>query len=468
MPKPRRKPAHPDLNLLADPIPRLMVRIAWPVSVGFFFNTMFNVTDTWFAGQLSTHALAALSLSFPLFFLITAFGSGLATGTTALIGAELGAGRREGAARYAVQGFVFAALFSVLLAWAGLRFTPWAYGLMGASGFELAEGLRYMGTIFLGTGAFVVEQMFNATLNAHGRTRPYRNFLVAGFLLNLALDPWFIHGGLGVPALGVRGVALATVLIHCLGCLYLCREAARTGLFELASWRMLLPDPKAFADIARQGIPASVNFLTIALGVFVILGFVGEFGTAAKAAYGAAVRVEQMVLVPTIGLNVATLTIVAQNFGAGNLARVREAFSCALRYGALLMGAGTLVVFLLAPHVMTVFSENEEVVRLGADYLHVDALVLYAYVVLFVSTAALQGVKRPMFAIWLGLGRQVAAPLAVFTVLVTWLGFGPWGVWWGIFLVTWSAAAVAFFWARRVLRGLEADAPARPIESHTA
>jgi Na+-driven multidrug efflux pump len=165
---------------------------------------------------------------------------------------------------------------------------------------------------------------------------------------------------------------------------------------------------------------------------------------------------------------VATLTIVAQNFGAGNLARVREAFSCALRYGALLMGAGTLVVFLLAPHVMTVFSENEEVVRLGADYLHVDALVLYAYVVLFVSTAALQGVKRPMFAIWLGLGRQVAAPLAVFTVLVTWLGFGPWGVWWGIFLVTWSAAAVAFFWARRVLRGLEADAPARPIESHTA
>lgn len=445
-------------DLAKDPIPRLLLQVGLPVSVGFFFNTMFNVTDTWFAGRISTEALAALSLSFPLFFMITAIGQGLSTGTTALIGAALGAGRHDDALRYSVQGLLFGLLASLLLTWAGLRATPFIYELLGSEGYELCAGLRYMGTIFLGAGAFITVQMFNAVLNAAGNTRPFRNMLVAGFFLNLVLDPWFIDGGLGVPALGVRGVALATVLIQCLGALYLCRYAVRSGLLRLPSARLLLPDWRAFRDIARQGIPAAVNFMTIGLGVFVILYFVGQFGTQAKAAYGAAMRVEQMVLVPTIGLNVACLTITARNYGAGNFDRIRLTLRTALVYGAWLMGLGSVVVFFLAPHAMTLFTDDPVVIAAGADYLHVDALVLYAYVVLFVSTAMLQGLQRPMFAIWLGLGRQLLAPALVFTLLVTLLGLGLWGVWWGIFLVTWGAALFAFWWARRVLHQTEAAA----------
>ncbi|MBU1612442.1 MAG: MATE family efflux transporter, partial [Proteobacteria bacterium] len=373
-------------DLLRDPIPGLILRIGLPVSVGFFFNTMFNVTDTYFAGKLSTEALAALSLSFPLFFLIISFASGISTGTTALIGAALGANDQKNAIRYSVQGLLFGLLVSLFIAWVGLRITPFMYGLLGAEGFELAAGLRYMGTIFLGSTAFLIVQMFNAILTAQGKTHLFRNFLVAGFVLNLVLDPWFIYGGFGLPALGVRGVALATVLVQCLGCLYLCREATKTGLLNLSSPRQLLPDWHAFLDIARQGIPAAVNFMTIAMGVFVILYFVGMFGTGAKAAYGAAMRVEQMVLVPTIGLNVAVLTIVAQNFGANNFSRIRETLATAFKFGAWIMGAGTLVVFFLAPQVMNLFSSDPEVIQLGADYLHVDAFVLYAYVILFVST----------------------------------------------------------------------------------
>lgn len=449
----QQKDRKPDL--LRDPVGKLIIKIGLPVSIGFFFNTMFNVTDTYFAGELSTEALAGLSLSFPLFFLIISVGSGLATGTTALIGAALGAGKKDSAIRYGVQGLLFGVLASLFLAWAGLRITPWVYGLLGAEGQELAAGLEYMGTIFLGSTAFITVQMFNALLNAQGQTAPFRNFLIIGFVLNLILDPWFIFGGFGLPALGVRGVAIATVLIQCIGCIYMCRKAAQTGLLSISSRRMLLPDWRAFIDIARQGIPASVNFMTIALGVFVILYFVGIFGTGAKAAYGAAMRVEQMVLVPTIGLNVAVLTLVAQNFGAGNFARVRETLTTSLRYGAYLMVPGSLAVFFLAPHTMTLFSADPQVVQVGTDYLHVDALVLYAYVILFVSTAMLQGLQRPLFAIWLGLGRQLVAPAIAFTVLVHWLDFGLWGVWWGILIVTWGAAIFTYWWAMRMLRKME-------------
>jgi len=111
------------MNLTSDPIPSLIRRIAIPASLGFFFNTMFNFVDTWFAGQISTDALAALSLSFPVFFLILASGSGLSQGTTALIANALGRNDKPGAARLFAQAIVFAVGVSAFLTGLGLAFS---------------------------------------------------------------------------------------------------------------------------------------------------------------------------------------------------------------------------------------------------------------------------------------------------------------------------------------------------------
>jgi putative MATE family efflux protein len=442
-------------RLLTEPVPDLVRQMAVPASVGFFFNTMYNVVDTYFGGVISTQALASLSLSLPVFFIIIALGSGISTGTTALIANALGAGKEDEARLFALQGISFGIGVSVLLTAFGLICSPFLFRILGASDAYLVMVLEYMDTLFLGAVFFMTLHMLNAILNSLGETRPYRNFLIAGFLLNILLDPWFIYGGLGVPAMGIVGIAFATVLIQALGCLYLAYRVKQSGFLAGESMRRALPRAVPIREIAHQGLPASVNMLTVGMGIFVITYFVSQFGKEAVAAYGAAMRVEQMALVPTIGLNVATLTLVAQNHGAGLHHRVWAILRTSLLYGGVLMLAGTVAVFLTARILMGLFSSDAGVIDTGTTYLRIDALVLYAYVLLFVHVAALQGMKRPMIAVYVGLSRQIIAPFLLFWVLTAWMGFGLVGIWWGIFSITWGAALLTLFYTRGILKKMD-------------
>jgi putative MATE family efflux protein len=447
-------PAAPDRrrrsnDLTTAPIPQLIRRITIPVSIGLFFNTMYNVVDTYFGGLISTTALAAMSLSLPVFFIIISIGSGIATGATALIGNALGGENPGTARRFAFQGIAFGVLISVALAFIGKASAPLLFRLLGADEAYLSICLTYMDILFNGTVFFILIQMLNAVLNAVGNTRIYRNFLIAGFFLNVLLDPWFIFGGWGVPAMGVAGIALATVLVQVTGCVYLGIHVRRTGLLDGGTIRELLPRAAPFAEIARHGFPAGLNILTIAIGVFVITYFISGFGQTAVAAYGVGMRVEQILLLPAIGLNTATLTLIAQNHGARRFDRIRETLRKCLTYGTVTASCGGITLFLLAERFMTLFSKDPDVVAVGTTYLKIEALVLTAYVILFVCVAALQGIKQPMFAVVIGLFRQIVAPFAVFYTLTRIQDVGLLGIWWGICAITWTAAAIAFVYARR-------------------
>ncbi len=439
-------------DLTTAPIPELIRQIAIPASIGLFFNTMYNVVDTYFGGMISIQALAALSLSFPVFFIIIAVSNGVATGTTALIGAALGAKNHDEARIYALQGITFVLCIGVILTIVGWYISPPIFSLLGASGQYLHDCLLYMDAIFAGTLFFLLVQMFNSMLNAQGDTKTFRNFLLFGFLLNVGLDPWFIYGGFGIPAMGIRGIAIATVLVQMIGCVYVGWRVYRTGLLQGGTLKEAIPRFGPFKDIAWQGLPSSLNYMTIALGMFVITYFLSEFGQEAVAAYGVAIRVEQIALLPTIGLNIATLSIVAQNYGAQKIDRIHDTLKKALQYGGVVSIIGMIAVFGLGRYFVGVFTEDLQVVQIGSVYLKIDAFVFYAYVVLFVNMATLQGMKRPVFALVIGTYRQIVAPYLVFYLLTHVLNFGIVGIWWGIFLVTWSAAIITFFYAQRVLR----------------
>lgn len=413
---------------------------------------MFNVVDTYYGGKLSTDALAALSLSFPVFFIIIALGSGIATGTTALISNAIGEGNRDKASAYAAQAVSFTILFGILLTMVGRSISPILFKSLGAEDQYLSLALSYMDVILLGSVFFLLIYTFNAALNAQGDATTFRNYLITGFFLNIILDPWFMYGGLGVPAMGLPGVAWATVLIQFFGVIYVGLRAGATDLFCSTCLKKLIPRPQTYWELAGQSFPASLNTMTVAVGVFVITYFISIFGKESVAAYGIATRIEQIALLPTFGLTTATLSIVGQNNGAKKFDRVRETANTSILYGVGVMTFGTVGISCFATSLMGIFTKDPTVRAIGSTYLGIAAFILQAYIILYISVSCLQGMKKPFYAVWVGLYRQIAAPVLIFFGMVHTLGFGILSVFWGIFGITWSAALFTLWYSRRVLR----------------
>ncbi|HEU0264971.1 MAG TPA: MATE family efflux transporter [Geobacterales bacterium] len=444
-------------GLLTAPVPLLLRRLAIPAGTGFLFVTLFNVADTFYAGFISTTALAALALTFPLFFLIVAVAGGISTGATALIGHALGRNDRPGGELLAMQSLSFALIHGLALSLSGYLLAPPLLSLLGAVGETQQLAILYIRIIFLGSPLLVMNHACNAILNAQGDTAGFRNFIVMGALANMILDPWFMYGGIGMPPLGLAGIALATVSVHFAGIFFLLRRAMKTGLVRFAALRMAWPRPRIFGRLFAQAFPSSLNMLTVALGVFVITWFVGRFGAAAVAAYGIASRIEQLILMPVMGLNVATLAVVAQNSGAGMVQRVRQTIVTALRYGITLTSIGALAALFFASHLVGIFSADPEVIVVGQGYLRIASFVFVAYVILYINVFAWQGLKRPLLAVWLGLYRQILAPVPVFYLFAIVFNQGVVGVWWGILAVTWSAALMALIITHRILASISSD-----------
>ncbi len=446
------------MDLTKDPLPSLLKQIAIPSGMGMLLQTILHLTDNLFAGDISTLAQAALALSFPLFFILFTFSSGLGTGTAALVGRALGAGDGKVASHFAGQAILLAALIGIALMFLGPMLAPAAFISMGATDEEyLNLCLAYMDVIFYGAPFHLLMTTANSLLTAQGDSRGMRNALVIGAVANVFLNWWFIYGGFGVPPLGIAGLALATVAINVGILIYLLRRISRTPLFDGNLLDALKPNLAQLREILSQVLPPALNQASVGLGIYIINWFVGGFGPQAMAAYGVATRLEQLFLLPALGLAVATLPLTAQNDGAGQFTRALQTRTLALKWGAYISAIAFVVLIPGGYWLMALVTPDEVVRQEGALYLIFDGTIFFAYVLLYINISFLQGLKLPMFALWMGLYRQIVAPLFVFWLLTVVFDSDLWGIWLGIALVTASGAFISEFFVRRTIAARSTD-----------
>ena len=413
-----RKKLSKKLNLTKDPIWELLRKVTIPASVGSLFQTFYNLVDTWFAGRISAEAIAAIAKSFPIYFVIIAVGVGIGAATNASIGNLLGEKKINKASLLVAQSVVFAIVISIFVTLFGLNASNFLLTVMGSDIVSIALTREYLDIIFYGTFIVMIQISLNGTLNAQGDTKSYRNVLIFSFFLNIILNPVFIWGYGFIPAFGISGLAIATVISQLIGTIYLAYKVSSCKLRKYLYIQCFIPKFDLLKGLFTQAVPIMFSMLFIGVGIFNILYFIGQFGELPTAGYGAALRVEQVFLLPVIGLNTAVLSIGGQNFGAKEYYRIKELYSKALLFGSSFMALAGVILFFGAELFVSQFTNNAEAIYHGAIYLKIAALIGPVYPVFFITTALFQALKKPIFSLYLSILRLTALPfLALWYVI---------------------------------------------------
>jgi len=399
-----------EINLTKDPIWELLRKVTIPASVGSLFQTFYNLVDTWFAGRISAEAIGAIAKSFPIYFTIIAVGVGVGAATNTLIGNSIGEKKNRIASMYIAQSLIFSLFVSVLVTFFGLNASNFLLSVMGSDVSGIALTREYLDIIFYGTFIVLLQISLNGTLNAQGDTKSYRNVLIFSFFLNIILNPLFIWGYGIIPAFGIAGLAIATVISQLIGTLYLAYKVNNCRIREYLKLICFVPKFEYLNPLTKQSVPVMFSMLFIGVGIFNILYFIGQFGDLATAGYGAALRVEQVFLLPVIGLNTAVLSIGGQNFGANQYDRIRELYSKALLFGSSFMVCAGVILFFGAEFFVSQFTDNPKAIIHGAIYLKIAAFIGPIYPVFFITTAVFQALKKPIYSLYLSILRLTAFP----------------------------------------------------------
>ncbi|MEM6738858.1 MAG: MATE family efflux transporter [Pseudomonadota bacterium] len=421
------------VDLTTGPISSHFRTLAIPAALGMVFNTLYNMVDMFWAGRLATDAQAGLAIGFMVLFVYIAFGFGLSSGTSALIGGAIGEKDRGRACKLAGQVMSFAALISVALMGLSLVLSPLIIDLVSEPGPYRDAAARYLMILTLSIPGFVVAYACNGALQAQGDSVSLTRALFGAFLLNIVLNPLLIVGIPGLWAgMGFDGLAASTVASQTLVMLFMLWRLFGSDVLQGISGDCFRPRVETFRTLALQMLPTSFSLQIMILGGFAVQFALKEFGAEAVAAYGLGLRIEQLILLPILGVATSLLPIAAQNFGAKDYDRVREATAFAVKIALLFMAALCPVLWLGAGAALSLFTDDPEVRRIGVTYLHVDAVLLPVYSLLFIINSFLQALKRPIFVLWISIYRQGFGVAFFVWLLLTFWSWDIWSVWFGI------------------------------------
>jgi len=435
------------VDLTSGSIGKPLFFLSLPIVVTNLLQTAYNLADTFWLGQYSTEALAAISFAFPQVFLLIALGMGLSIAGSVLVAQHTGAGEEREAAVAASQTMSFSLLFAIFLGGLAFFVVEDMLALLGASQAVLPGATSYMKVISLGLVFMFGFMVFTALMRGYGDTVTPMLVMFGSVVLNIALDPVFIFGWGPVPEYGIQGAAIATVF---------CRSLALvTGLGIMLGGRRgidiapadLVPDPAYFRRLLRIGAPASVEMTGTALSVNLLLFVVGMFSTTVVAGFGIAFRVFTVIFLPAVAVGRGVETMTGQNIGAGKPDRAATAAGFAAKVTFVVLLVLGIVSIAFARPIIGLFTTDPAVVDVGVSFTNYVAL-----------TFGFIGVWRSYTGSFRGAGKTLTAAAITITMLgvvrisasyVGALTLGPTGIWLGFAASNVVGAVLAVAWYRR-------------------
>jgi putative MATE family efflux protein len=432
-----------------------------PMILGMVLLMTFSIVDTFFVSMLGTEQLAAISFTFPVTFTLISLNIGLGIGTSAIIAKYIGSGDPQHAKSIATGALMLSALLVGLLAIIGIFTIEFIFSLMGANDTLMPFITAYMIPWYLGGVFLAVPMVGNSVLRAFGDTSTPSIIMAACGGINAILDPILIFGWGPIPALGIKGAAIATAIAWGVGLIWI--------LYLLAVKRQLI-EPRllsiteftaAARGVLKIGLPAAgANMLTpIAGGVMTAV--VATYGAEAVAAWGVGNRLESIASIVVLALSMSLPPFISQNYGANNLTRIKTAFNMAAKFVLIWQLVVFIVLALTSNFIASLFAQEATVVRDIALFLCIVPVAYGLQGIIILTNSSFNAMHKPMSALLLSILR-----LFIFYVPIASLGsylYGLEGLFWGCVVANLVTSILAYVWFTRNLRNEMALAESKQV-----
>ncbi len=429
------------------PIIKTLVTLALPIVFANILQTAYQLIDTFWVGRLGAEAVAAVSMSFPIVFLMISLGGGLAIAGTILVSQYKGQGNLEKVDYVSAQTLLVMFVISLVVTGLGYGISEPVMQLMGAGPDVLPQATSYLQISFFGMIFIFGYFVFQSLMRGVGDVKTPMYIVLGTVILNLILDPLFIMGWGPVPAYGVTGAAIATVLTQGIATII-----GTTMLFsgkygihlKIKNFKLDIPLIKKMIGL---GLPASIEQSTRALGLAIMTFLVAGFGTISIAAYGIGGRVLSFIIIPTIGLSMATSTLVGQNMGAGKVDRAEQITKKSALISFITLTIIGAIIFFFAKELATAFIPGDpEVIASGSLFIQIMAF-----------TFGFIGLQQSINGAFRGSGNVVAS--MILSIISLWVlqfplayilskhtALGEMGIWWAFPASNVVAAIIALIW----------------------
>lgn len=442
-----------ELDLLNGPVGKNLFYLSLPVIVINLLQTAYNLADTFWLGQYSGDALAAITFAFPLVFFLISLGMGLAVAGSVLVAQFEGSGKTKKRDYAASQTIAFSALVSIILGLFGYFFIGDIVGLLGATGNVAASASGYLQVISIGLFAMFGFLVFQSLMRGFGDTVTPMLLMLGTVILNILIDPFFIFGWWILPEMGVKGAAIATILSRTLaliigiGILFTGSKGLQISLSKMK------PDLKFFKKMTHIGLPASVEGAGRSISVNALTAVVGwTFASPIVAGFGIGIRIFSMIFLPAAAVGRGVESMTGQNLGAKNYDRAGETAKTGAKYSFLILTALGVLTFIFADSIAGVFiSSSQEnsalIAQTGTDFLRYVAFSFGFIGILRSYNGSFRGAGKTITAAVISIATLglIRLPIAYFGSIK----IGTKGVWASFFISNIVGATIAYLWYQR-------------------
>ena len=396
-------------NLTEGSVLKSLVSLSIPIIIVQFLQTTYQLTDTFWVGRLGTNAIASVSISFPVIFLLISFGSGLTMAGSILAAQYKGKTDQDAINHIAGQTLLMVFFVSIVISIVGYHFSPSLIKMIGAEESVFIDAVSYLQISFLGIVFMFIYQVFHSLMRGVGNVRIPMFIILGTVLLNIILDPLFIFGWGSVPAMGVAGAALATIITQGLSAL----AGVLILFFDKKDIRISINKLRFDLSLIKKmfflGLPSSIEHSARSLGMMVMAFLVASLGTITIAAFGIGARMMSIAVIPAMGLSAAASVLVGQNMGAGKIERAERTAAISSLVGFFSLSILGVFVFVFAEGISSFFIPGEsETIQSASLFLRFVAL-----------SFGLIGIHQPILGVFRGAGNTIS-PM-VFTLILFWV-----------------------------------------------